>query len=75
MHQYRIEVSEYINATEAKAVPELTLYADNHEDARVLCNEYANQVKEDGSKKYRVRLYILCYKYVAKDEYFAQFQA
>ena len=75
MHQYRIEVFEYITPTEAKATPELTLYADTHEDARVLCNEYANQVNDSGSRKYQVKLYILCYKYVAKNDYFAQFQA
>lgn len=72
MHQYRIEV---FNPTQGSTYPELTLYADNHEDARVLCNEYANQKNEDGSAKYQVRLYILCYKYVAKNDYFAQFQA
>lgn len=75
MHQYRIEVFEYITPTQANPNPELTLYADTHEDARVLCNEYANQNNADGSKKYQVKLYILCYKYVAKNDYFAQFQA
>lgn len=72
MHQYRIEI---FNPAENSAVPELTLYADSHEDARVLCNEYSVQKNEDGSTKYQVRLYILCYKYVAKNDYFAQFQA
>lgn len=72
MHQYRIEV---FNPIQGNTYPELTLYADTHEDARVLCNEYANQKNEDGSTKYQVKLYILCYKYVAKNDYFAQFQA
>lgn len=76
MHQYRIEVCEYNEAADnANPIPVTTRYADNHEDARIICNEFSNQRQENGNKKYQVKLYVLCYKMVSKDSYFAQFQA
>lgn len=75
MNQYRIEVFEYTEKGSLKSFPMLTTYATNHEDARVICNEYANELQENGLKKYEVKLSILCYKQVVKDTYFAQFQA
>lgn len=75
MHQYRIEIYEYNEAGAAGSIPMVTRYADNHEDARMICEEFSNQRQENGNKKYQVKLYVLCYKMVAKDTFFAQFQA
>lgn len=76
MHQYRIEVYEYDNGGNAASVPFITRYADNHEDARMICDEFANQLQENGyTKKYKVELYVLCYKNVNRVNFFAQFQA
>lgn len=74
MHQYRIEVYEYSEAGAVAGTPMLTRYADNHEDARLICNEFANQKQTNGMKQYQVKLYVLCYKNIALDTYFAQFQ-
>lgn len=75
MNPYRIEIFEYTEKGSLKNAPMLTTYATNHEDARVICNEYANELQENGLKKYEVKLAVLCYKQVVKDTYFAQFQA
>ena len=85
MHQYKIEVFAY---TAEGAVGNLitTRYADNPEQARLICAEYENQygvaVDEEGneystgSKVYQVRLHLLCYKLCQdKTMFFAQFQA
>ncbi len=89
MHQYKIEIYRY---TEDGAVGALvaTKYADNPEQARLICQDYENLyqtrvvVDEDGTetevrtgnKMYKVCLYILCYK-LCQDRaaFFAQFQA
>lgn len=76
MHQYRIEVYENNEETGAASnKPVLTRYADNHEDARMICEEFANQTYANGWKKYAVRLSVLCYKGVDRVDFFAQFQA
>lgn len=76
MHQYRIEICEYNEmADSANPVPMLTRYADNHEDARVICQEFRSEKQENGNKKYQVKLYVLCYKMVSSQTYFDQFQA
>ena len=81
MHQYKIEIFLY---TSAGAVGELytTRYADNPEQARLICAEYENQYQFDdegnrtNNKVYKVNLHILCYKLCAdKAAFFAQFQA
>lgn len=80
MHLYKIEIFNY---KENGSVGELisTRYADNPEQARLICSEYENQyhVNEDGSrgmKMYKVDLHLLCYKLCAdKKAYFAQYQA
>ena len=75
MHQYKIEVFAY---TEAGSLGKLvsTRYADNPEQARLICAEYESQAQENGMKAYKVDLHILCYKYCAdKGAFFAQFQA
>lgn len=81
MHQYKIEIFAY---TPEGAVGGLvtTRYADNPEQARLICAEYDGQyqVDEDGNrtghKVYQVRLHLLCYK-LCQDRaaFFAQFQA
>lgn len=81
MHQFKIEVYFY---TEKGSVGALaaTRYADNPEQARLICQEYESQyqVDADGNattmKMYQVRLHILCYK-LCQDRaaFFAQFQA
>lgn len=80
MHQYKIEVYNY---TEGGSIGELfaTRYADNPEQARLICAEFDNQYRENedgtrGMKMYKVNLHILCYKYCAdKEAFFAQFKA
>ena len=50
MHQYKIEVCEYNEeATGANPIPVLTRYADNHEDARLIYQEFRNQKQENES--------------------------
>lgn len=76
MHQYRIEICEYNeDATMANPIPLLTRYADNHEDARIICEEFRNQKQDNGNRKYQVKLYVLCYKMVSSTTFFDQFQA
>ena len=76
MHQFRIEVYEYNeDATSANTITTLTRYADNHEDARMIYQEFREQRQENGNRKYQVKLAVLCYKYTAADTFFAQFQA
>lgn len=75
MHQYKIEIYEY---TEAGSLGALiaTRYADNHEQARLMCDEYESQTQENGMKAYKVNLHMLCYKFVEdKATFFAQFKA
>ena len=81
MHQYKIEIFAY---TPEGAVGALaaTRYADNPEQARLICSEYDGRYMEDenglvtGQKAYQVRLHLLCYK-LCQDRaaFFAQFQA
>lgn len=71
MHEYKIEIFYY---TEQGAIGEKykTLYADNPEQAKLICDEYGKEyqtrVNEDGeevrtgNKKYKVDLYLLAYK-------------
>lgn len=75
MHQYKIEIFAY---TENGAVGALvtTTYADNPEQARLICAEYETAQQENGQKAYQVRLHILCYKLCSdRAAFFAQFQA
>lgn len=75
MHQFKIEVFEY---TEKGSLGNIvaTRYADNPENARLICAEYEGQMQESGFKKYKVNLHLLCYKLCAdKTAFFAQFQA
>lgn len=75
MHQYKIEVFAY---TEAGSLGKLvtTRYADNQEQARIICAEYEAQKQENGMKAYKVDLHILCYKLCTdKAAFFSQFQA
>lgn len=75
MHQYKVEIFAY---TEAGSVGKLfaTRYADNHEQARLMCDEYESQTQENGMKAYKVNLHMLCYKFVEdKATFFAQFKA
>lgn len=85
MHQYRIDIFKY---SPAGAVEGLyaTRYADNPEQARMICEEFDQQKQstfdENGievpteMKKFQVRLYLLCYKLCSdKAAFFAQFQA
>ncbi len=81
MHQYKIEIFKY-NGNGSVGDLFTTRYADNPEQARLICSEYANQYQLDAegnrtnNKMYRVNLHILCYKLCAdKDAYFAQYQA
>ena len=81
MHQYKIEIFAY-TAEGAVGALVTTRYADNPEQARLICAEYENQYQVDedgnrtGNKVYQVRLHLLCYK-LCQDRaaFFAQFQA
>lgn len=75
MHPYKIEVFNY---TQEGAVgePETTRYADNPEQARLICREYEGRKQENGLKKFKVELHILCYKLCPdKQTFFDQFRA
>lgn len=75
MHQYKIEIYNY---TEAGSVGALiaTRYADNPEQARLICAEYDSIKQPNGMKAHKVDLHILCYKLCSdKAAFFAQFQA
>lgn len=86
MHQYKIEIYRY---TPEGAVGDLetTRYADNPEQARLLCQEYRNQWqtiinpetgKEErtANKKFKVRLFLNAYKeQIDIDGFFALFEA
>lgn len=75
MHQYKIEVFAYTEAGSLGALV-ATRYADNPEQARLICAEYEAQKQENGMKAYKVDLNILCYKLCTdKAAFFAQFQA
>lgn len=81
MHQYKIEIFAYTTEGAVGALV-ATRYADNPEQARLICSEYDGRymVDEDGlateQKAYQVRLHLLCYK-LCQDRaaFFAQFQA
>lgn len=81
MHQFKIEIFFY-KANGSVGELAATRYADNPEQARLICQEYENQYQGDADgntttmKKYQVRLHLLCYK-LCQDRaaFFAQFQA
>lgn len=84
MHQYKIEVFKY-NADGSLGERYETKYADTAEVAEMICREYdgyqtitdeeGNEVLT-GNRKYKVNMYLLCYKLCAdKDAFFAQFKA
>lgn len=64
MHLFRIEL--YLMNPESGLTvsnyPEAVLYAENHEDARSIYNEYRSQRHENNSYKYTVKLAVLSYK-------------
>lgn len=63
MHLFRIEI--YLrNETSGltATTPDLVLYADDHEQARTIYNEYRKQRHENNSVKYEVKLAVLSYK-------------
>lgn len=64
MHLYRIEIF-LMNETTGLTIsntPDLVLYADDHEQARTIYNEYKRQRHENNSYKYNVKLAVLSYK-------------
>lgn len=85
MHQYKIVITNY---TESGALGSLYAikYADNAEEAKLICDDFSSQkqviVNEDGEtvetslKRYKVELYLLCYK-LCQDQnaFFSQWQA
>lgn len=81
MHQYKIEVFRYESGGSVGGIV-TTRYADNPEQARLICAEYDRQYQTDesgestGLKAFQVRLYTLCYK-ICQDKaaFFAQFEA
>lgn len=81
MHQYKIEIYKY-NSNGSPGKLYTTLYADNPEQARLICSQYENEMQVDeegnqlGFKAYQVKLHILCYKLCTdRAAFFAQFQA
>lgn len=81
MHQYKIEIFLY-NSNGSVGELFTTRYADNPEQARLICAEYENQYQLDENgektahKMYQVRLHLLCYKLCAdRAAFFAQFMA
>ena len=75
MHQYKIEIYEY-NENGSLGRKIATRYADNHEQAKSICEEYDNEKQENGMKAYKTVLHILCYKVCNdKEAFFAQFLA
>lgn len=81
MHQYKIEIYNYNpNGSLGKLL--ITRYADNPEQARLICSEYENttQTDDEGNptsmKAFQVRLFTLSYKRCQdKAAFFAQFEA
>lgn len=64
MHLYRIEIY-LMNETTGLTVsstPDEVLYADDHEQARTLYNEFRRQRHQNNSYKYTVKLAVLSYK-------------
>lgn len=64
MHLYRIEIY-LMNETTGLTVsnsPDEVLYADDHEQARTLYNEFRRQRHVNNSYKYTVKLAVLSYK-------------
>lgn len=81
MHQYKIEIYSY-NENGSIGSLVTTRYADNPEQARLICAEYENQYQldTDGNKTsvkmYQIKLHTLCYKQCSdRAAFFAQFQA
>lgn len=64
MHLFRIEIYLRNEASGLTATaPDLVLYAEDHEQARTLYNEYKKQRHESNNQvKYTVKLAVLSYK-------------
>lgn len=78
MHLYRIEIYLMNEATglTVSNYPELVLYADDHEQARTLYNEYKRQRHTNNSYKYAVKLATLSYKNIEDPkEFLNQFES
>lgn len=78
MHLYRIEIYLRSETTGLIAsTPDLVLYADDHEQARTLYNEYKKQRHESNNQvKYTVKLAVLSYKTIEDASAFLnQFEA
>lgn len=78
MHLYRIEIYLMNEATglTVSNTPDTVLYADDHEQARNLYNEYRRQRHENNSYKYTVKLAVLSYKNIEDPKAFLnQFEA
>ena len=64
MHLFRIEL--YLVDPESGLTifshPQKVLYAENHEDARAIYNEYYDQKYENNLYKYTIKLAVLSYK-------------
>lgn len=78
MHLYRIELylMDPTSGLTVSNYPESTLYAENHQDARALYNEYRPLKHENGSYKYTVKLAVLSYKNIEDPKAFLnQFEA
>lgn len=78
MHLYRIEIylmNETTGLTVSNTADEV-LYADDHEQARRLYNEYRKQRHTNNSYKYTVKLATLSYKNIEDPKSFLnQFEA
>lgn len=78
MHLYRIEIylmNETTGLT-VSSIPDMVLYADDHEQARNLYNEYRKQRHANNSYKYTVKLAVLSYKTLEDPKTFLnQFEA
>lgn len=77
MHLFRIEIYLRSETTGLTATtPDLVLYADDHEQARTLYNEYKKQRHENMQVKYTVKLAVLSYKTIEDATVFLnQFEA
>lgn len=78
MHLYRIEIYLRSETTGLIAsTPDEVLYADDHEQARTLYNEYKKQRHASNNQvKYTVKLAVLSYKNVEDPTVFLnQFEA
>lgn len=77
MHLFRIEIYLRNETTGLTATTsDLVLYADDHEQARTILNEYKKQRHENNSVKYEVKLAVLSYKTVEDPRvFFNQFES